>query len=99
MRTPLTTKKVKEALRSGPFAWPGCYPLFFITNDGAALSFKAVRDEWRQVCNAIRTNTNDGWQVVAVDVNYEDASLYCDHTGERIGSAYAEDEVEERSEA
>ena len=87
----LSTKEVKDALRSGPYTFPGCYPLYFITSDGAALSFEAVRAEWRQVCHSIRHKLSDGWRVVALDVNYEDGNLYCDHSGERIESAYAED--------
>jgi hypothetical protein len=38
----------------------------------------------------MRNKVNDGWRVVACDTNWEDASLYCDHSGERIESAYAE---------
>ena len=87
-----TTKDLKTALRNGQWAWPGGYPLYFITSDGAALSFDAVRSEYRQVINAIRHRLNDGWRVVAVDINYEDSGLYCDHTGQRIQSAYSDDE-------
>jgi len=88
-----TTKDLKTALRNGQLAWPGGYPLYFITSDGAALSFDAVRSEYRQVINAIRHQVNDGWLVVAVEINYEDSDLYCDHTGHRIESAYGDDEV------
>ena len=88
-----TTKDLKTALRNGQWAWPGGYPLYFITSDGAALSFDAVRSEYRQVINAVRHRLNDGWRVVAVEINYEDSDLYCDHTGQRIESAYGDDEV------
>jgi len=88
-----TTKDLKTALRNGQWVWPGGYPLYFITSDGAALSFDAVRSEYRQVINAVRHRLNDGWRVVAVDINYEDSDLYCDHTGQRIESAYGDDEV------
>ena len=88
-----TTKDLKKALRNGQYTFPGCYPCYFITSDGAALSFEAVRENFRSVLSAIKTPSDDGWRVVAVDVNYEDSSLYCDHAGKRIESAYAEDEV------
>ena len=84
------TKKLHEVLKSGPYAWPGGYPLFFITSDGAALSFEAVNQEIESVQDSIETECNDGWQVVAVDVNWEDENLLCDHTGEKIQSAYGE---------
>ena len=85
-----TTRQFKDALRNGPFAWPGGYPLYFITSDGAALSFDAAKDNARLIISSIRGNLRDGWQVVAVDVNWEDSNLICDHTGNRIESAYAE---------
>ena len=88
-----TTADLKQALRNGQYTFPGCYPCYFITSDGAALSFDAVRENFRQCLQSIKDNSDDGWRIVAVDVNYEDSSLYCDHTGKRIESAYAEDEV------
>jgi hypothetical protein len=80
-----------EALKNGPYAWPGGYPLFFITDDGAALSFDTVKAEIENVQHSIETESNDGWRVVAVDVNWEDSNLLCDHSGQRIESAYCTD--------
>jgi len=77
-----------------PYAWPGGYPRYFITADGGALSYAAAETERRLIRRAIRTNdTRSGWRVVACDVNWEDPDLYCDHTGARIESAYAEDDA------
>ena len=85
-------KQVKQALRSGPYAWPGGYPTYFVTADGAALSHAAVRGEWREIVGAHLTgNRRGGWYVAGADVNWEDPDLYCDHTGARIPSAYADD--------
>lgn len=84
----LTTSQIKEYLRNGPYAWPGGYPIYFTTSDGGVLSYEAVKEEWKVVAYAIRHRLNDGWRVVAVDVNYEDEDLYCAHTGEKIPSAY-----------
>ena len=83
-----TSADLKRALRTGPYAWPGGYPLFFVTDDGEALSFQAVMENIRLVFHSIRHQNNDGWRVIAVDINYEDQQLYCAHTGERIESAY-----------
>jgi hypothetical protein len=87
----MTTTELKQALRSGKYTWPGAYPLFFITSDGAALSFEAVRENLRSVLWSIKNKVNDGWRVVQADVNWEDGELTCDHTGERIESAYSEE--------
>lgn len=84
-----TIEQFKDDL-SQPYAWPGGYPRYFITSDGAALSFKAAEDNQTLIIDAIDNKSNDGWQVVGCDINWEDSSLYCDHTGERIESAYAD---------
>jgi hypothetical protein len=87
------SKDLREAVRHGPYAWPGGYPCFFITSDGAALSFNTVKQEYRQILRAVREHSNCGWRVVAFDINWEDTQLYCDHTGEPIESAYGEPEA------
>ena len=85
-----TAIDLKTALRNGPYAWPGGYPLYFVTSDGGALSFDTVRAEFRSVLDSVKTETDDGWRVVACDVNWENGSLLDDHTGDPIESAYAE---------
>jgi hypothetical protein len=84
------TTDLKNAIRSGAYTFPGCYPLFFITSDGAALSFDSVKANFRSVLWSIKNKVNDGWRVVGCDANWEDGELTCDHSGERIESAYAE---------
>ena len=71
------------------------YPFFFITDDGGVLSEEAVEANREEIDEAIRTkDSTGGWRVVGVEINYEDDALYCDHTGERIQSAYAEGDTE-----
>jgi hypothetical protein len=82
-----TVAHLKATLRAGSYAWPGGYPLYFITTDGGALSFETVRDEFSNVVWSVKNQANDGWQVCACDVNWEDADLIDDHTGEYIESA------------
>ena len=55
---------LKATLRAGAYAWPGGYPLYFLTSDGGALSFATVRDNLARVLDSIATGTNDGWRVV-----------------------------------
>jgi hypothetical protein len=85
-----TGLELRATLRAGGFAWPGGYPLYFITSDGAALSFESVRAEFRQCAYSIRHNLRDGWRIVACAVNYEDSELTCEHSGAPIQSAYGE---------
>ncbi len=89
-----SVSEFRRAYHAGPYAWPGGYPCYFITSDGAALSYKAAKTERRNILEAIAHKQNDGWRVVGVDINWEDSELYCDHTGERIESAYAEPETD-----
>lgn len=84
-----TISDFRRAIRNGAYAWPGGYPLFFITADGAALSFEAAKQERRNILEAIRDNdTRSGWRVEGMDVNWEDTGLHCEHTGKPIESAY-----------
>lgn len=82
---------VKYAIRN-QYAWPGGYPLFLITTDGAALCVSCGKSEWRNIADSTVKGYQDGWNVVAADVNWEDADLHCDHCSKQIESAYGESE-------
>lgn len=86
----MTLLEIKRALRSGKYSRAGAYPLYFITSDGAALSFEAVRQEWRHVCEAHICDgwRHSGWYIQAIDANWEDTDLICAHTGNPIECAY-----------
>ncbi|WP_316172868.1 hypothetical protein [Bradyrhizobium sp. SZCCHNRI2049] len=81
----------RAAVRNGSYAWPGGYPLYFVTSDGAALSFDAAKAERRNILESIRDKSSDGWRVVGCLINWEDSELVCDHTGKRIECAYADE--------
>lgn len=85
------SKTLKEHIRHGKYAWPGGYPIYFLTDDGTALSYDAVKENYREVLSAVKNNDNNGWKVIAADVNWEDGFLYCSHTGDKIESAYGEE--------
>ena len=87
----MNRKELEQALLSGKYAWPGGYPLYFITDDGAALSFEEVGDNFELVAVSIERELHDGWGVIAVSVNWEYGELYCDHYHELIPSAYGEE--------
>lgn len=91
-----TISDFRKAVRIGPYAWPGGYPLYFVMSDGEAMSFKAAKSERRALLEALREWTADhqdsGWRPIALEINYEDFDLICCHTNERIESAYGEPE-------
>lgn len=101
-----TCDNFAEHLAHGPYAWPGGYPLFF-WGEGFALCFSCAREEVRRIRGAIRRTvavqakgTRPTWcdpdrLVCGVEVNWEDASLYCDHCSQVIECAYPESEASE----
>ena len=85
-----TINQFRAAVRQGRWAWPGGYPTFFICSDGEALCHDCIRKERRQIIDSVANQIHDGWQVVGLDINWEDPELYCAHCDKRIESAYAE---------
>ena len=62
-----------------PFAWPGAYEKYAITDDGGTLCRKCVYDN-RQLC--AEAYRGDGWYIVALGlVEHVDDIFYCDHCG------------------
>ena len=87
-------EKVKAFIRM-PYAWPGAYPLYAITADGAALCKTCGKKHAKTLIDETRQKCNTGWQIVGVDVNWEDSSLTCDNCNQPIESAYGDEEVDE----
>jgi hypothetical protein len=88
-----TVRDLMRDLREGRYTSIGSYPKFFLTSEGGVLSVDSVRENIWQIARATRDGSSDGWEIVACAVNWEDPDLYCEESGERIESAYAEDEV------
>lgn len=87
--------ELRATIRNGPYAWPGGYPLFLLFSDGATLCFKCAESEYFSLAYSMKHRRNDGWRVVACDINYEDDSMYCAHCGTRIEPAYERDDDHE----
>lgn len=75
---------------AAPYAWPGGYPRYFITRDGAALSHDSAVQNAELIREAMASECDDGWEVIACEVNWE-SEIYCDHSGRLIESAYGQD--------
>ena len=86
------TGAVKDIIRH-PYAWPGGYPKYAVTSDGAALCKECCRANFRLIAESIRDNPADeygycnGWRVIGTDINWED-ELACDNCHETIEMAY-----------
>ena len=82
--------QVRQAIRD-KYCWPGGYPLFLLCADGEVLCPDCARREWKLVAQAIRhPGTDKQWEIVAVDVNWEDPDMYCAHCNNNLDSAYGE---------
>lgn len=73
-----------------PYAWPGGYPLFAITDDGGCLCHTCTKNNLGLIVKAIAQGLRNGWMVTNITVNWEDTELYCDNCNQRIESAYGE---------
>ena len=87
-----TAEAFEEALKWGPYTSVGSYPLFFLTENGEPLSYQSAKDNMAEILDAFANEDDPQWRVTYVDINWENAELYCSHSGERIESAYAEPE-------
>ena len=67
--------------------------MFYLCEDSGVLCPSCANKE-RALIDVAESDHDAQWNVIATDINYEDASLFCDHCNERIESAYAEDEAE-----
>ena len=81
----------RRAMRHGKYAWPGGYPCYFIADDCQPISFESAKENRRQIIDSIANQHNDGWRIIALDINFDDSELFCAHSGLRIESAYSED--------
>ncbi len=86
-----TTDDFNLQLKRGRYI-DGGYPIFFVCADGGVLSFDSAEENAELIRAAIGGPVTDKqWRVVHVEVNWEDPELYCDDSGKRIESAYAEE--------
>jgi len=81
---------IRHLRREWPkWAWPGCYPIFYVTRDNGVLSADSANENLK-----LTLGDDPQWEIVAFDINYENPRLFCDHSGKRIESVYAEDAAE-----
>ena len=81
----------RRAVLTGPYAWPGGYPLFAVMDDGEAMCWDCFVKERRRILESLRDNSRDGWKPAGIEINYEDSNCYCCHCNKLIESAYGED--------
>ena len=79
---------LQEFIRSNGYAWPGGYQCALLMRDGGVIDAQSARENYR----LIRRGADSWWQAESVFIHWEGESLYCDHSGREIPSAYGETE-------
>lgn len=88
-------KFVPLRLRWPSYAWPGGYPIFFVTGDNGVLCPNCANEH----LDLTLDKDDLQWHVVAMDVNHEDQHLYCDHCNTHLEPACGFDTTEEKQDA
>jgi hypothetical protein len=73
---------IAKAFIRAPYAWPGGYPMFGLTQDNGILCHRCARDNVRLVLGE-----DPQWAIVAAQINWE-SELYCDNCSTKIEAAY-----------
>jgi hypothetical protein len=82
----LLARSLADELAEHPYAWPGGYPRYAITDDGEALCVNCIRTERAAIDHA---TPGDGWFLLSLAINWE-SSLHCAHCDGAIESAYGD---------
>jgi hypothetical protein len=91
----MTRQQYESAIESGPYAWPGGYPVRFIMSDGESVCFDCGKAESAEIGAAIAAPVNgDSWLPIACEVYWEGAPETCAHCSAEIESAYGDPESE-----
>lgn len=70
------------------YAWPGGYPIFYVTEDNALLCPDCANGKNGSL--ASKDSDDKQWRIVGSDINYEDDMMFCEHCSKKIESAYGE---------
>lgn len=90
------SRELRATIRNGAYAWPGGYPLVFLTADGDCVSFNGAEAQYRQCANDMRNYPR--YRIVGCFIHLEGSPIECAWSGEQIESAYGETEETENAE-
>lgn len=88
MTTQTKSLRLADQLVKQPYAWPGGYPCYAITDDAAVLCHHCCQRERLWIGT---TSGSDGWCIKHLEINWENQSLHCDHCSFHIQPAYPDD--------
>lgn len=89
-----TTSEIKHLRQDNgtfpAFAWPGGYPIIYLTGDGAVLCPACVNGKNGSEVGNPEVDGDPQWTVTAHDCYWEGSPISCDHCETEIESAYGE---------
>ena len=66
-----------------PYAWPGGYELYLVTDDGGLLCLECVRNNYEAI---YKSTKGDGWFPAGITGDHQmDENSNCDNCSKRIG--------------
>ena len=77
------------------YAWPGGYPVLYLTSDGETFCADCANGKNGSMCRTVDGPDDmpgDGWRVDAWFVHYEGPPAFCCHCNAEIPSAYGDPE-------
>lgn len=83
-------EQLKEFIRR-PFAWPGGYPKFALMGDCEPICHNCAEENYRRIVSDILQGYDKSFQIIGVDINWEDEDMICCNCNNKIPSAYGED--------
>lgn len=73
------------------YAFPGGYPIYYITADGGILCPDCVNDNLARIRQVdTQCPDDDQWRVIAVEIHEEGSPIQCDNCYKQIESAYGD---------
>lgn len=76
------------------WAWPGGYPVIYVTDDGGTLCPGCANGENGSLASE-DADPHSGWKLEGADVHWEGPPEVCDHCGANVDSAYGDPDAEE----
>ena len=93
--------KPLEALhywKDNPYCWPGGYEHIGILSDGEAICHDCLLENWDSILDSTKNHYSDGWQLIGIDVNWEDDSCYCANCSKQLKPEYGDSDETETDE-
>ncbi len=88
MTTQLSKLQADNNGKLPAYAWPGGYPIFYMTADDAVICPACANGGNGSECQNPECSGDPTWKLVAHDIHWEGEPLTCGHCNAQIDSAY-----------